>query len=166
MKRIPLTQGKFATVDNEDYERLSKHKWHLLKCPTGSYAQRNIPAGGRKQKKVQMHRVIMQAPDDMQVDHIDRDGLNNQRNNMRLCTHAQNQRNRRTQANFSGYKGVNWNNKSKKWQVYISVNDKAVFLGSFFCPIKAAVAYDKAAIRYSGEFARLNFPHLDRRGLT
>jgi hypothetical protein len=105
-----------------------------------------------------MHRVIMNAPSGMLVDHRDGNGLNNQKSNLRICNRKQNQQNRPMNSNNkSGYKGVCWNKRSNKWRSGIRVDNKDIFLGSFFCLVKAAKAYDEAAKKYFGEFAYLNF---------
>lgn len=111
-KEIPLTQGRVALVDDEDFDRLSKHKWHYHK--TG-YARRG--EGGRKNhRKIYMHREVMNAPDDMEVDHGKGGTLDNRKSNLRVCTHKENSRNRVThKLNSSVYKGVSWNKRDKRW---------------------------------------------------
>ncbi len=159
MKQIKLTQGKFALVDDEDYEELSKHKWYALKGRYTFYAQRWRPALKGKQIPIIMHRLLMNAEKkcDM-VDHRDGNGLNNQKENLRHCSNRENSRNRKIQANnTSGYKGVSWHKRDGKWNVNINVNQKKTHLGYFTCLIKAAKAYDAAAVKYYGEFAKLNF---------
>ena len=156
-KRIELSQGKFAIVDDEDYEWINQYKWSALRGRSTFYAVRNE---GRPQKRIYLHREIMNAPADMQVDHTDRDGLNCTRDNMRLATNAQNLRNRGAQANnTSGYKGVDWHKWCGKWRVTIKVNGKQIYLGHYGDPIEAARAYDAAARKYHGEFANTNFPN-------
>ena len=94
---IPLSQGQFAIVDAADYDELSKYNWYAVKAPNTFYAVRHDPQG----KTILMHRVILNAPDHLSVDHIDRDGRNNTRSNLRPCTHAQNMRNRPPNRNSS-----------------------------------------------------------------
>ena len=150
MKQIPLTQGKFALVDDEDYEKLSQSKWNERGTRTNVYA--------RTQGGLSMHRLLMGSQGD-EIDHIDGNGLNNQKSNLRVCTRAENSRNRKLgKTNKSGYKGVSWKTENKKWQVAIMKDAKQIHLGYFFCLIKAAKAYDKAAKKLFGEFAKLNFP--------
>ena len=157
MKQIPLTQGKFALVDDEDFEELNKHKWCALKAPKTFYAIRRD--NDAKKSTVYMHRVILGLTNSkIQSDHRDTNGLNNQRNNLRPCTNLQNQRNKTCKINgTSKYKGVYWNKKAKKWNIRISVNKKRIYGKSFTDEIEAAKAYDEMAKLYFGEFAYLNF---------
>ncbi len=153
-RRIPLTKGKFALVDAEDYYRLAQFNWHAKLGSTTMYAARRD--GG---KMIKMHRLIMDAPDHLVVDHIDHNGLNNCRGNLRLCTTAQNSRNMfSNNGSTSRYKGVCWHKKRKKWSATIQFNKKSYHLGYFEDEIKAAKAYDKQAAEYFGEFACPNFP--------
>ena len=154
MKEIPLTQGKVTLVDDEDFEYLNQWKWYYDNC---GYARRSIHVPD--QGAILMHRAIVQTPDDMETDHINGNKLDNQRTNLRICTMPQNRRNRRAYANnTSGFKGVVWNMSAKKWEAYIRMNIKRIYLGLFADPAEAARAYDKAATQYYGEFANLNFP--------
>ncbi len=151
---IPLTRGKFAIVDAEDYEWLSKYKWHINICRRNSYALRS-----KNRRKCAMHREITNAPDGMLVDHIDGNGLNNRKSNLRLCNHAQNARNSRPYRNGSSkYKGVSFDQYAKKWKVVIENNGEQFNLGRFKDEVEAARAYDKKAAELFGEFAYLNFP--------
>ncbi len=158
VKRIPLTQDKFALVDNKDYIELLMHKWHAAKRGNTFYASRNSARPNRK--AILMHRIIMNAQKGQEVDHQDGDGLNNQRYNLRICTHIQNMQNmRKHKSNSSLYKGVCWAKSRKKWQVNIAVNKKFLFLGRFKSEIEAAKVYDQKAKELFGEFAYLNFPN-------
>ncbi len=153
-RRIPLTQGKFALVDAVDYYRLVKFQWYAAAASNTFYVVRKH-AG----KPLKMHRQIMDAPSHLVVDHIDHNGLNNTRANLRLCTFAQNLCNALPPANASSrYKGVSWEKRRKNWRVVIQFNNKTYHLGHFENEIDAAKAYDKRAIKLHGEFACLNFP--------
>lgn len=157
MKQIPLTQGKFALVDDEDYEELSKFKWYSFKRGNTFYAIRNHP-GQRL-----MHRMILNLNGKLVCDHKDRNGLNNQRSNLRICTQAQNCMNSSSQKNStSSFLGVCWTKQRQKgkdyfyWRATISVSGKKIHLGSFKNEIEAARVYNEAAKKYFGEFANLN----------
>ncbi len=161
MKQIPLTQGKFALVDDEDYEYLNQFKWLARISPTSSsfYAMR---ACSRKLKKksrtIMMHRVLLNVADPKTyIDHKDKNGLNNQRNNIRIATHSQNMINRRFKKGSSKYKGVAWHKATGKWQASIQVDKVTKYLGVHACEEVAARVYDKAAKELHGEFAVYNF---------
>jgi hypothetical protein len=159
MKLIPLSQGLYAQVDDQDFEWLSKWKWSAVLKHNVWYAVRRPEKHGRR-RTVYMHREIMGFPDGKHIDHIDRDGLNNRRSNLRICSAAQNQRNRGKQVNnAAGHKGVSWNWQKRKWEARINARGKRKFLGYFDSPEEAAFAYDRAAVQYYGEFAKLNFPN-------
>jgi hypothetical protein len=160
MKEIRLSQGKIALVDDEDYERINKHKWAALKKPNTYYARRTLSGGFPEQRHIKMHREIMGllSADGMVVDHINGNGLDNRKINLRVCTQFQNMRNVPKQPGKSSiYKGVYWRKERHKWQVRIKINGKRIRLGHFDDEIKAARIYDEAANKYFGEFARLNF---------
>jgi hypothetical protein len=146
---IPLTQGKQTIVDDEDFEELSKFRW---RCSDGGYVVRGYAS------KIKMHRVVIGAPIGMEVDHVNGYTLDNRKENLRLCTHAENGRNRKLNAdNKSGYKGVSWDNKIGKWRVTIKANLHRIHLGYFADPVEAARVYDDAARKYYKEFSRTNF---------
>ena len=159
MKEIQLTQGKVAIVDDEDYKYLNQWKWHTQESRPGKfYAARNISVNGKKKIEL-MHRLILKLDTTaIHVDHIDNDGLNNTRKNIRACNNTENQRNRsKSINNKSGFKGVSWHKLQKKYQAHISDNNsRLIYLGRFTCPIEAARAYNAAALIHHGEFARLN----------
>ena len=152
-KLIPLTQGRFAIVDADDYDQLSQYKWYAIKTPKTYYAARSS-----KRKNIRMHRLITSAPKGLFVDHIKHNGLDNRKTNLRLCTRRQNNRNRRPCNKTSKYKGVCWNKHAKKFMASISIDGKNKTLGYFDDQVDAAKAYDKAAKKLFGEFAYLNFP--------
>jgi hypothetical protein len=155
-KEIQLTRGKFAIVDSEDCEWLSKFKWNAHERGRTWYARRVASA-----KTVFMHRAIMEHHGyDLtsgEVDHINGDGLDNRKSNLQVISHAENIRKSRVQKNnTSGYRGVSWHKGDCRWRVYIEVDNIRKYLGSFKNKIDAALAYDKAAKRYFGKFANLN----------
>lgn len=153
MKEIPLTGGLITIVDDEDFEMLSHWKWSANE---NGYAYRRTPVR-RKQQMVRMHRLIMLPDPDEQVDHINGDGLDNRRCNLRLCTLGQNRCNlSKYRNNASGRKGVWWS--QGRWCAAIRKGGRAYHLGRFLDRDAAARAYDSAALELHGEFARLNFP--------
>ena len=153
MKEIQLTHGRIALVDDILFAEFSKLKWSFHQ----GYAKRNFPkkTGGRV--LMGMHRFIMNAQKGQEVDHIDGNRLNNQRSNLRICSHSQNQMNRAMAANnTSGFKGVVWDKNVNKWRSEIKINKIKKCSGYFVDKKDAAVAYNNAARKYFGEFARLN----------
>jgi len=160
-RRIPLTQGQYAIVDPDDFERLNKHKWHAFKSKNTFYAERAVRVGKvRKQVVIKMHREILKVPDGLLVDHINHNGLDNRKANLRPATRAENSRNRRKfrkRKCRSRFKGVSWNKDQKKWSARILFNRDMKFIGYFHDEIEAAKAYDSAARKYHKEFAVLNF---------
>lgn len=156
MKTIPLTQGKFALIDDEDFEMVSLFKWYASKIGYTFYAISDITTN-KKKIMLLMHRLIMNLKPHEQIDHKDRNGLNNQKSNMRFCTQAQNLMNRRSNKNSSSeYKGVHWHIRDKKWIARIKINKKSIHLGYFKDESEAARAYNKKAIELFGVFANLN----------
>lgn len=156
MKKIPLTQGLFALVDDADFEAVSKFKWHAKRDRKQFYATRKIPKKSGGQKTVWLHGFLMPG---IRVDHIDGDGLNNQRANFRDATLSQNSCNRGpNKNNTSGFKGVNWAKKVNKWHAKIMLTGRRYHLGYFNSAAEAARAYDAAALKLHGDFAYLNFP--------
>ena len=160
-RKIPLTRGKFAIVDPDDYHRLAKYKWHLAKSPTGSYAARwHRPKNPGKRKKIWMHRQIIHIPKGLVCDHINHNAHDNRKANLRPATPSQNLCNRpKTKTKTrSKYKGLEWDKTQKKWKVRIQLHGRKIYLGSFNSQINAAKAYDNAAKQYHKQFASLNFP--------
>jgi len=154
-KEIKLTQGKVAIVDDDDYEYLSKNNWYF----SGGYAKKATSRKSGKHTIVRMHRVIMDAPIGVDVDHRDGDKLNNRKENLRLCNRSQNLANKKLGAkNTSGYKGVTWFKRDKKWRAQIKHNRKAIHIGYYDNLEAAAKAYDEKAREFFGEYARVNFP--------
>lgn len=157
IKEIHLTQGKVALVDDSDFEWLNKWKWRYLKERSGAGYAVRWDGKHTNRKAILMHNEIMRIPLGLEVDHIDHNGLNNQRANLRFCTHSQNMMNRlRHNDNMSGYKGVSLERGHKKWRALISINGKQTRLGIFDTPEAAARAYDEAARKYHDEFANIN----------
>lgn len=156
-KQIPLTQGKFAIIDAEDYEELSKYKWYAMKTSDVDYmAVRN--SHGPKRRLILMHRQVMNTPKGMDTDHRNHNRLDNRKSNLRICTTTQNLQNGSSQkGSTSQYKGVSWYKRDKKWRADIQVNGKKIFLGYFDNETEAAHAYDEAAVRYFDGFAKTNF---------
>jgi hypothetical protein len=157
MKQIKLTQGKFAQVDDSDFEYYNQWKWCVHKSGQFCYAKRNVYING-KYKTLLLHREIMNTPEGEVVDHIDFNGLNCLRANMRNCSPSQNKMNKRNMGE-SLYHGVSfWRRGSSKYiKAAISVNGQYIYLGLYKTEESAARAYDNAADMYFGEFANLNF---------
>ena len=154
MKKIKLTQGKSTLVDDEDYEWISKLKWRY--ASNGS-AVRNSSRHLGAQKVLQLHRIIMNAPDGLVVDHINGDRLDNRKQNLRVCSQSQNSMNRSVATNNScGYKGVYFHKGKQKWYAHITCNGKQKHIGAFSAPEDAARAYNQRALELFGEFSKLN----------
>lgn len=160
-REIPLTRGKVALVDEADFARLDEWKWHVHEGPDERY----IYAGRRRRKGegprgvVLMHRVILGAPAGLVVDHINGDGLDNRRANLRLASIADNAHNQRLARNNTlGVKGVWRGRRPDRWHATIHVHGRALWLGLHRSLEEAARAYDRAAREHFGEFARTNFP--------
>jgi hypothetical protein len=166
-KQIQLTQGQFAIVDDEDFDRLNQHKWYAAwrESTKSFYAVRNERQPDGRQLQIQMHRQILglEKGDCRQGDHRESGlTLDNRRNNLRVATKLQNSRNRKLNANnIARFKGVSWNESAKSFQVRICVDGAMVYLGYRADKTEAARIYDRAAIQLHGEFARLNFPRED-----
>ena len=160
VKEIPLTKGQVALVDDEDFEWLSQHVWIVKRSDRGYlYARTSTTKGG-----IYMHRLLLNAPEGMQVDHINHNGLDNRRQNMRLCTNSQNSYNSlaHRKPKTSHFKGVCWHKSTQKWLAQIGIDWKRLHLGIFDSEEDAAKAYDAKAIELFGEFALLNFPEVKR----
>lgn len=163
-RRIALTQGKYAIVDVKDYEPLVRYKWHAKKTPHTMYAVRSEWTGTKK-VDICMHRQIMQVNGRIFVDHVNHNGLDNRRANLRPATVTHSARNRRKLQRgcfSSNYKGVFRPVGRKHWRASITVSDRRIFLGTFSDEKEAAKAYDAAARKYHGEFACVNFPERSR----
>ena len=152
MKKIPLTNGGFALVSDEDHHWLSQREWYRN---ADGYAQCDL-WGRRGGMKVLMHRLILLAPDTVTVDHRNHELLDNQRPNLRKATQAEQNMNRRKHHGKSQYKGVYRRSDGLKWVAQIKVDRKGKYLGSFEEERDAALAYNAAARELFGEFAHLN----------
>lgn len=154
MRHIKLADGRFALIDDEDYEDIGQYKWHIA---SRGYAVRMVRVDG-KRKRVYMHRQIMKPVNGTHVDHINNNKLDNRRSNLRFCNTAQNRANAKPNSkSVSKYKGVSYRADRNKWVAAIKINNKSIHLGAFTSEIKAARQYDAAAKEHYGEFAYLNF---------
>lgn len=151
MKLISLTRGKIAIVDDEDFETVNSYRWYYN---NSGYATREFNG-----KAIMMHRFILKAPPNLVVDHINWNGLDNRRENIRLCTTQQNNAHARTfKNNLSKLRGVSWYHWKGKptWRARICFNKKLLFIGHYKTKEEAARGYNEAARRYFGEFAYQN----------
>lgn len=158
MKLIPLTKGYFAKVDDEDFDRLSAFKWQVSRIAAGVtvlYAKRGEWINGKMVTRL-MHKDITGAANYQEIDHVDLDGLNNQKSNLRFATAVQNCQNRKTRKHANPFKGVHFHKRIGKYQAAITVNKSRKHLGYFEKAEDGAIAYDCAAIKYFGEFSRTN----------
>jgi hypothetical protein len=152
---VPLTRGKFAIVDAEDYDRVMRHSWCAWETGGSIYPQSRIAM-----KIVYLHRFILNAPSGVLVDHKNHDTLDNRRCNIRLASRKDNQRNQLlSRRNTSGFKGVSFAKlRAKPWRATVSVDNKSKTLGWFAKAEEAAHCYDEFVKVCFGEFALLNFP--------
>lgn len=143
-------------IDSEDYELISKYKWHVHKWRYVFYVQAWTNING-KGKTLLMHKLILGAKRKEIVDHIDGNGLNNQKTNLRICTNTQNCWNQRiAKNNTTGFKGVTFVKATKRYRARIRVNSKLILVGDFKTAQEAGEAYNWAALNHYGDFARLN----------
>lgn len=159
MKQIPLTKGYVALVDDADYEAVSKFKWYARIQRRTVYAERVAYAPDNKQTTIMLHRFILSITDpQIDVDHEDHNGLNNQRYNLRSTNASGNGGNAQKTSSLtsSRFKGIFWRKDRNKWRANIRVNRKLISLGCFSSEQEAALAYNKAAKELFGEFALLN----------
>jgi hypothetical protein len=153
---VILTRGKVALVDSADAAFVGQWNWCAYRAPRGTwYAVRTDYAAGT-QKTVRLHRALLSAPDELEVDHRNGDSLDNRRGNLRLATTAQNCQNaRRNTRNTSGFKGVYWSAQHRQWVAAIYCDGRKHFLGLHRDPASAHAAYCEAAARLHGEFANV-----------
>jgi hypothetical protein len=158
-----LGEGLFTIVDPADYYWLNSFHWSPRRNSNCIYAVRFINELGKKTKIVSLHREILKPPPRLLVDHRNRLPLDNRRANLRIATHSQNQFNKAKTSlkTSSQFVGLYLEKYSGLWATKISHNGKSIWLGRFKSETDAARAYDRAAIKYHGEFARLNFPRED-----
>lgn len=157
MKLMPLTQGKFAMVDDEDFDYLSQWKWGISKGYATRKSYLGFIDGKHKRGFFSMHRVINKTLVGMDTDHINGDRLDNRKENLRSATRTENIFNRPKHKNSrSGYKGVNWRKDLKKWRAEIQFNGIRKTIGFFENIDDAVKAYDECAIQYHGKFAKIN----------
>ena len=148
MREIPLTQGRVALVDDEDYERVIQHSW----CVVRGYVQTSL-----KNRHIYLHRYIMHAQKGTEVDHRNQNTLDCRKSNLRICTRSQNSMNLAPNKHTSKYKGVCWSVSHQKWHAEITIQQVKKHLGYFNDEVEAARCRDEAAKQYHGEFAFLNF---------
>lgn len=158
---VKLTRGLVTIIDAEDLELVSQWKWFASRGGNTDYALRKKRIDGRQQTVV-LHRVLLNAPAGMHVDHINGNGLDNRRENLRLCTRRENRRNSQRQAgSVSQFKGVSKRQgRPKAWVAKIYVGEKQ-YTQCFFTELEAAKRYDEMAREHFGEFAKLNFPQTE-----
>ncbi|MBW3569683.1 MAG: HNH endonuclease [Gemmatimonadetes bacterium] len=158
MKKVPLSTGGFAIVDADDFERVNRHHWYRLASGRGHfYAVRMARKPGGGKTMIRMHREVLRAAPGSLVDHRNHDGLDNRKENLRVCSHVENGQNRKPDkvGSASAYKGVQVSRG--RWRARIVVDGRQVSLGSFETQEAAARAYDAAALQYFGEYAYTNF---------
>lgn len=157
MKKIPLTQGQYAIVDDEDYDKVVRYKWRAVWGGYCFYAVHTLWNKG-KRYEIRMHRFILNGPDTSLVDHRNYNGLDNRKSNLRLCSHSQSQYHRRGSKNgTSQFKGVYFRTQNQSWQAQIKYNGKSIWIGQYEDEVAAAKSYDEKARQLFGEFAHLNF---------
>jgi hypothetical protein len=166
MGEIRLTNGDVALVDDDCVTLLEGYKWNCavkkLKHGESKYASAYVK-NGDEWDHLLMHRIIVGATKGVIVDHVDGNGINNHRYNLRIATHTQNMRNRQVTPGFTSvYKGVWWNKRDRVWQACIKCDGRTIHLGSFRTQEQAAVSYNEAARKYHGDFSLLN--NLDGQG--
>ncbi len=153
---IKLTRGFYAKVDTEDYEKVSSRKWYMNTHRGLKYAKSHVVING-KRTTMSMHRLIMKAGNRMEVDHINHDGLDNRKSNLRVCTHKQNLMNSgNTKNSKSKYKGVS--PMGKKWRAVSRLSGTQRYLGCYETQIEAAIAYDDEVLKHGDIHAYINFP--------
>lgn len=156
---IPLSQGLEAIIDSEDFNRLSQYKWAVTRSrDQAPYAQSSVKCiTTGKFISIRMHRLLLNCPKGMEVDHINGNTLDNRKSNLRVTTRGENAKNRKVQRNKTGYKGVFINNRGQGYSARIQVDGKRINIGTYKDPLDAAKAYDNAALLYHKQYAKTNF---------
>lgn len=153
--RIRIPSGEEILVDSEDYPKVELFRW--FRASRRPYAHAHVRGADGRRHQIQMHRLIMNPPANLVIDHIDGDPKNNRKSNLRVCTQAENSRNQRSQkSKASRWRGVSMCKSTGRWQVAIRVGGTRVWGGRFSDEIEAAQAYNQLAITHHGQFARLN----------
>lgn len=157
MAELQLTKGYYSIIDAEQLPILSQYSWQCVEKDGNFYARTSLRKG-KKTHCFYLHRLLTNAQKDEYVDHINGNSLDNCLSNLRICTNAQNVRNsKKRRNNKSGYKGVYFNSQLRKpWVARITFNYKGIHIGNYETPLEAGVAYNSAAKKYFGEFARIN----------
>ena len=147
-------KGSHALIDKEDFEKVSKYRWIARQSKERVYVQHLFLKNG-KWSVLHLHRIIMRAPKGMDVDHINGNGLDNRKRNLRICTRSQNLMNGKKKRK-NKYKGTSWDKRKKKWEAFIGYNHKKISLGYYKKAKEAGKAYNAGAKKIFGKFARLN----------
>ena len=152
-----LIKQSTVLIDDDDFGLICDYKWYIQSVSECKYAVARTTLPNGKIKVILMHRLIIKPLDCYEIDHIDGNGLNNQKDNLRTCRHRDNIRNRRKHKKGSStYKGVSWDTQKKRWRAYIHSGGKRIRLGDYKTEKDAASAYNKAAKLIFQEFANLN----------
>lgn len=159
-RQIPLSKGKVALVDDEDYERVNQYRWCFTDVGYAVGYAGGDWSGGKQPRHISMHRFILDAPPHLKVDHINGNGLDNRRANLRYATTSQNAQNKRgRKSGTSRYKGVYWDKQRNRWRAVVILNGKHHHGGDHRIEEDAARAYDRLALKLFGEYARFNLGH-------
>lgn len=153
---VPLTLGRAAIIDSADARTVGEHNWHLVPDSGREYARAHLSKDGNSYRKVRLHRFLWgqwAMPETPHIDHVNGDGLDCRRINLRAATPQQNARNSKAHGGRSGHKGVSWHPQHRKWYARIGINGRLVSLGLFDDPEVAAAVYQDAARKHFGEFA-------------